>query len=87
MHVRYRCKKNNDKLIITWQLSKTEIQISDIREVYSDDTYAGETNDAVRIGTPYGTTDRVVIKTTSITYILFTTNGLSILNKIRSFLN
>ncbi|MCY7562849.1 SunI/YnzG family protein [Paenibacillus macerans] len=51
-------------LIITWQLSKTEIFLKDIEEVGFDETYGGEEKNAIRIGTPYGTTDRVFIKTT-----------------------
>ncbi|MFX5502080.1 hypothetical protein ACM5ME_18985, partial [Bacillus subtilis] len=39
---------------------------------------------AVRIGFPYGSTDRVVIKTANNTYILFTTNAASIMSKIVS---
>ncbi|WP_025691173.1 SunI/YnzG family protein [Paenibacillus zanthoxyli] len=79
-------KKQNEKLIITWQLTKIEIPIDDIRDVLFDDTYGGEEKSAIRIGAPYGTTDRVVIKTISNTYILFTTNVHSILSKIKSYL-
>jgi hypothetical protein len=77
----------NDNLVISWLLSKIEIPISEIVEVTLDDTYGGEEKTAIRIGTPYGETDRVVIHTHSNTYILFTTNGVSIKNKISSFMN
>jgi hypothetical protein len=77
----------NDNLVISWLLSKIEIPISEIVEVTLDDTYGGEEKTAIRIGTPYGNTDRVVIKTNSNAYILFTTNGVSIKNKISSFMN
>lgn len=40
--------------------------------------------EAVRIGFPYGSTDRVVIKTAYNTYILFTTNPALIMSKIVS---
>lgn len=80
-------KKQGDLLVITWQFSKTEIPLSNILDVYSDDTYAGEPPNAIRIGTPYATTDRIAIKTESNTYILFTTNGMNVLNKIKSFLS
>jgi hypothetical protein len=77
----------NDNLVISWLLSKIEIPISEIVEVTLDDTYGGEEKTAIRIGTPYGETDRVVIHTHSNIYILFTTNGVSIKNKISSFMN
>lgn len=35
-------KKENDTLIITWQLSKTEILLKDVEEVGFDETYGGE---------------------------------------------
>lgn len=79
-------KKENDTLIITWQLSKTEIFLKDIEEVGFDETYGGEEKNAIRIGTPYGTTDRIFIKTTSNTYILFTTNGETLMNRIKGYL-
>lgn len=77
-------KKTNDTVIIKWQLSKIDIPASDILDVSLDDTYAGEEKAAIRIGTPYGTTDRVVIKTKTETYILYTTKPTSIKNEILS---
>lgn len=77
-------KKSNDIVIIKWQLSKVEIPVADILDVCLDDTYGGEEKEAIRIGTPYGTTDRVVIKTKIKTYILYTTNPSTIKNKILS---
>ncbi|MBD8071420.1 hypothetical protein [Bacillus sp. PS06] len=65
-------EKVEDKVIIKWQLSKIEIPISEIVEITEDDTYGGQVKDAIRIGLPYGTADRVVIKTKSDTYILYT---------------
>jgi hypothetical protein len=82
-----KVEKLNDNLVISWLLSKIEIPISEIVEVTLDDTYGGEEKTAIRIGSPYGTTDRVVIKTNSNTYILFTTNVVSIKNKISSLMN
>ncbi|MEI2666264.1 hypothetical protein V8G47_16715 [Rossellomorea sp. LJF3] len=58
-----------------YQLTKIEIPLSDIKDVVNDDTYGGEEKSALRIGTPYGHTDRVVIKTKKGTYILFTSIG------------
>ncbi len=77
-------KKTKELLTIRWQLSKLEIPLFDILDVYLDDTYGGEIKEAIRIGTPYGTTDRVVIKTKLQSYILYTTNPTAILNKINN---
>lgn len=77
-------EKSKEKLIINWQLSKVEIPIREIHDVFLDPNYGGEEKSAVRIGFPYGSTDRVVIKTANNTYILFTTNAASIMSKIVS---
>ncbi|QHM16661.1 Sublancin immunity protein SunI [Bacillus subtilis] len=77
-------KKSNENLIINWQLSKIEIPIKEINNVFLDPNYGGGEKSAVRIGFPYGSTDRVVIKTANNTYILFTTNAASIMSKIVS---
>lgn len=76
-------KKSEDTVIIKWQLSKVEIPLSDILEVSLDNTYGGEEKESIRIGTPYGTTDRIVIKTKTNTYLLYTTNSHSIMNKLQ----
>ena len=70
-----KVSRNEENLRIKWQLSQIDIPISDIKDVSMDDTYSGEEKKAVRIGLPYGHTDRVVIKTHSETYILYTSNG------------
>ncbi|SCA86010.1 UPF0457 protein [Bacillus glycinifermentans] len=79
-----KVEKSNENLIISWQLSKIEISINEINDVFFDPNYGGEEKSAVRIGFPFGSTDRVVIKTANNTYILFTTNATSIMNKIVS---
>ncbi|WP_339181921.1 hypothetical protein NST56_10740 [Bacillus sp. FSL R5-0560] len=79
-----KVEKSNDNLIINWQLSKIEIPIKEISDVFLDPNYGGEEKSAVRIGLPYGSTDRIVIKTANNTYILFTTNAASLMNKIVS---
>ncbi|RSL35320.1 hypothetical protein D7Z54_01785 [Salibacterium salarium] len=82
-----KVEKSEDNLIIKWQLSKTEIPISDITDVTLDDTYGGQDKEAIRIGTPYATTDRIAITTGSGSYILFTTNVDSLLKKINKYVN
>ncbi|WP_017381908.1 SunI/YnzG family protein [Paenisporosarcina sp. TG-14] len=80
-------KKVNSDIVIRWLLSKITIPISDILTVTTDDTYGGKEKQAIRIGMPYGTTDRVVIITNENTYILFTTNYISIQKKLNSYIN
>ncbi|MCM3718132.1 PH domain-containing protein [Fictibacillus phosphorivorans] len=70
-----KVSKKGDNLLIKYQLSAIEIPLSDITDVLDDDTYGGEEKAAFRIGSPYGHTDRVVIKSKKRTYILFTSIG------------
>lgn len=61
------------------------IPLRDVIEVTEDATYAGvEEVDVIRIGTAYGTTDRILIKTVKQNYALFTTNKVAILNAIHA---
>jgi hypothetical protein len=71
-------------IVIIYQFAELRIPISDIFEVTLDNTYGGIEKRAIRIGNPIGTTDRVVIKTKTSSYILFTTNYTSIMNKLKS---
>lgn len=80
-----RISRENDQLVVKWQLAKIEIPFADITAVELDDTYAGTEPSAIRIGTPYATTDRVIITTLNNTYILFTTNYTAIQNKINRY--
>ena len=80
-------KKVNSDVVIRWLLTKITIPLSDILAVTTDDTYGGKEKEAIRIGTPYATTDRVVIITKESTYVLFTTNYLSIQKKLNSYIN
>lgn len=76
--------RTEEELVIEWQLAKVCIPFKEIIEIIEDDTYGGEEANAIRIGTPYGTTDRILIKTKKHNYLLFTTNKTSILNAIYS---
>lgn len=80
-------KKVNSDIVIRWLLTKITIPVADILAVTTDDTYGGKEKQAIRIGTPYATTDRVVIVTKKSTYVLFTTNYLSIQQKLNSYIN
>ncbi|MGX7632580.1 SunI/YnzG family protein [Bacillus thuringiensis] len=65
-------KKTKEELIISWQLAKITIPLRDVIEVTEDATYAGiEDTSAIRIGTAYGTTDCILIKTVKQNLILF----------------
>ncbi|MGC5770899.1 hypothetical protein [Paenibacillus pabuli] len=75
-----------NQLIIRWQLSKIEIPISDIRAVTLDDTYGGSEPSAVRIGAAYGASERIFIRTTKQSYILFTSNE-ALFSKINAMLS
>ncbi|HDR7783522.1 MULTISPECIES: hypothetical protein [Bacillus] len=76
-------KKKKEELIISWQFAEVTIPLRDVIEVAEDDTYAGvEEPSAIRIGTAYGTTDRILIRTVKQNYVLFTTNKVSILKAI-----
>ncbi|RLQ94643.1 SunI/YnzG family protein [Falsibacillus albus] len=81
-----KVSRNGQHLQMKWQLSKIDIPLSEIKEVQNDDTYGGEDKEAIRIGFPYGTTNRVVIKTRSETYIIFTSKS-NLKEKILSFMN
>lgn len=80
-------KRADENLVVKWQLSKFEIPLAEIVEVTQDDTYGGSEKEAIRIGTPYGTTDRVVIKTQSNIYILFTSDATTIMKKIEDLVH
>ncbi|SFJ28677.1 hypothetical protein SAMN04487936_101534 [Halobacillus dabanensis] len=79
-------KESSENIIVSWQLSKVEIPKNEIIEVIGDDTYGGEEQTAMRIGYPYATTERIVIKTRKQNYILFT-NDTSIRNKIERMIS
>ena len=80
-------KKAQNHLIIKWQLTTATIPIDSIIEVGLNDTYGGTEKQAIRLGTPYGTTDRIVIKTVGDSYLLFTTNYKAILNQLAAYLS
>lgn len=80
-------KKVNSNIVVKWQFTKITIPIADILAITTDDTYGGKEKQAIRIGMPYGTTDRVVILTKESTYILFTTNYISMQKKLNSYIN
>jgi hypothetical protein len=83
--VEVKVSEKNGNLQIYWLLNKIEIPLSAITGVSNDDTYGGQEKEAIRIGYPYGSTERVAIKTGKETYILFT-NSKSIKERVLSFM-
>lgn len=75
-------KKVENNFVIRWQLLRIEIPATDILEVRLDDTYGGVDIEAIRIGLPYGATDRIFIKTAKQNYIVFTSNPRDIMSKL-----
>ncbi|WP_340003457.1 hypothetical protein MHH52_15375 [Paenibacillus sp. FSL K6-0276] len=67
--------KSENKLVKRWQFTKVVVPFADIVEVAFDPTYAGSDKTAIRIGIPYGATNRLLIRTKITNYILFTTNA------------
>ncbi|WP_051314908.1 hypothetical protein [Alteribacter aurantiacus] len=61
-------KVKGEYLHIRWQFSKVVIKLIDIIDVSCDVKEKGVT----RIGLPYGQTETIAIKTTSKTYLLYT---------------
>lgn len=80
-----RVKETDRYVVIKWQLSKLEIPKEEIIKVSMDDTYGGKGVTPIRIGLPYGTTERVVIETKNQNYLLYT-NKSSLKGKIESML-
>lgn len=76
----------NDNIVISWQLANMKIPVSDIIDLRLNDTYEKEEQGAIRIGNRQKEADRLVIKTISYTYIIFSPNGRLMKEKINSFL-
>lgn len=73
--------KSKEKLVITWQSAIINISLEDIVEVNSNNTIM-DTTKVVKIGREFEFSEIVVIKTKKLVYELFTTNKLTLLNKI-----
>ncbi|MFP7298664.1 hypothetical protein [Neobacillus niacini] len=79
-----KVKKIDNDIVIKHLFTKVVIPISDLISVSFDDTYGGEEKDAIRIGHPRSSTERIAIKTKTVNYLLFTPNYNSIMNLIKS---
>ncbi|PED88653.1 hypothetical protein CN503_20905 [Bacillus cereus] len=73
--------KSKEKLTITWQSAIINISLEDIVEVNTNNTITN-TSKVVTVGRELEFSEIVVIRTKKIDYKLFTTNKLTLLNKI-----
>ncbi|WP_306008822.1 hypothetical protein [Bacillus sp. MMSF_3353] len=73
--------KSKEKLTITWQSAIINISLEDIVEVNTNNTITN-TIKVVKVGRELEFSEIVVIRTKKLDYKLFTTNKLTLLNKI-----
>ncbi|MED3526321.1 hypothetical protein COL24_31085 [Bacillus toyonensis] len=73
--------KSKEKLTITWQSAIINISLEDIVEVNTNNTITNTTK-VVKVGRELEFSEIVVIRTKKLDYELFTTNKLTLLNKI-----
>lgn len=74
--------KSIEKIAITWQSATINIPLEDIIEVNKNNTLKN-TAKAVEIGNKFKHSETIFIRTKKLDYILFTTNILTLLNKIK----
>lgn len=74
--------KSIEKIAITWQGATINIPLEDIIEVNKNNTLKN-TAKAVEIGNKFEDLETIFIRTKKLDYILFTTNKLTLLNKIK----
>lgn len=73
--------KSIGKITIAWQSATINIPLEDIIEVDKNNTFQNTTK-AVEIGNKFKHSETIFIRTKKLNYILFTTNKLTLLNKI-----
>ncbi|MFC9728804.1 SunI/YnzG family protein [Bacillus cereus] len=73
--------KSKEKLTITWKSAIINISLKDIVEVNTNNTITNTTK-VVKVGRELEFSEMVVIRTKKLVYELFTTNKLTLLNKI-----
>ncbi|HDR4686292.1 MULTISPECIES: SunI/YnzG family protein [Bacillus cereus group] len=73
--------KSPEKITITWQSATISIPLEDIIEINNNNT-CKNTNKAVEIGNKFMHSETIFIRTKKLDYILYTTNKLTLLNKI-----
>ncbi|KAB2446212.1 hypothetical protein ACQCWD_29755 [Bacillus thuringiensis] len=73
--------KSIEKITITWQSATISIPLEDIIEI--NNNTCKNTNRAVEIGNKFKHSETIFIRTKKLDYILFTSNKLKLLNKIK----
>ncbi|SCB02586.1 Uncharacterized protein BWINRA5_06066 [Bacillus mycoides] len=74
--------KSIEKITITWQSATISIPLEDIIEVSKNNTIKNTTK-LVEIGGKFNNSETIFIRTKKLDYKLFTTNKLTLLNKIK----
>ncbi|HDR7950714.1 TPA: hypothetical protein QCY38_004457 [Bacillus toyonensis] len=74
--------KSIKKIAITWQGATVNIPLEDIIEVNKNNTLKNTTK-AVEIGNKLKHSETILIRTKKLDYILYTTNRLTLINKIK----
>ncbi|PHC36238.1 hypothetical protein COF09_29365 [Bacillus toyonensis] len=74
--------KSIEKIAITWQGAIVNIPLEDIIEVNKNNTLKNSIK-AVEIGNKFKYSETILIRTKKLDYILYTTNRLTLLNKIK----
>ncbi|EJQ02192.1 hypothetical protein ABHP49_003312 [Bacillus cereus] len=73
--------KSTERITIIWQSATISIPLEDIIEINNNNT-CKNTNKAVEIGNKFKHSETIFIRTKKLDYILFTTNKLTLLEKI-----
>lgn len=73
--------KSKEIITITWQSAIINIPLEDIVEVNKNNTITNTTK-VVKIGNKFQSSGNIFIRTKTLDYVLFTTNKLTLLNKI-----
>ncbi|WP_255293921.1 SunI/YnzG family protein [Bacillus toyonensis] len=68
-------------MAITWQSATISIPLEDIVEVNKNNTITNTTK-VVKIGKQFEYSETIFIRTKKLDYLIFTTNKLTLLNKI-----
>ncbi|MEN8648268.1 SunI/YnzG family protein [Bacillus cereus group sp. BceL062] len=74
--------KSIEKIAITWQGATVNIPLEDIIEVNKNNTLENTTK-VVEIGNKFKHSETILIRTKKLDYILYTTNRLILINKIK----
>ena len=73
--------KSTERITIIWQSATISLPLEDIIEINNNNT-CKNTNKAVEIGNKFKHSETIFIRTKKLDYILFTTNKLTLLEKI-----